>query len=190
MIKQPYRYLHLMIKIFFMYIITNIFIFANAQNIGSETGFKIPRFISLKSNEVNLRIGSSLNYPIILQYTKKNLPLEIIEEYGVWRKIKDIKNNQGWIHKNLIKGDRFAIINQPYKKNVKIFSKPRGKIIGEIGKFNVIEIKTCLILWCKITIDNKIGWINKHNLWGVYKKEKINVSFFQPLINYYWKINL
>ena len=29
---------------------------------------------------------------------------------------------------------------------------------------------------------------NKKNLWGVYKKEKINVPFYQQLINFYWSI--
>ena len=160
-----------------------------AQNIGSDTGYKLPRFVSLKSNEVNLRIGSSTNYPIILQYTMKTLPVEIIEEYYVWRKINDIEGNKGWIHKTLLTGDRFAIINQPYKSYINIYSKPKGKIIGEIGKYNIVKIRLCLDQWCKINYKKNNGWINKKLLWGVYKNEKINVPFYQAIINQLWKIN-
>ena len=83
---------------------------------GEVTGYKLPRYVSLKSNESNLRIGPSKNYPIILKFTSQNYPVEIIDEYNNWRKIIDIDNNEGWLHKNLLKGKRFAII-KPYDVN-------------------------------------------------------------------------
>ena len=75
---------------------------------GSVTGLEIPRFVSLKSDDVNLRVGPSTNYPIRLKYIFQNLPIEIIDEYDVWRKTRDYEGNVGWIHKGLIKGNRFG----------------------------------------------------------------------------------
>ena len=69
---------------------------------GTVTGLEIPRFVSLKSNEANLRVGPSTNYPIKLMYITKNLPVEIIDEFDAWRKIKDHNRNIGWLHKSLI----------------------------------------------------------------------------------------
>ena len=160
-----------------------------AQKVGVETGFKIPRYVSLKTDEANLRIGSSKNYPIILKYTSKNFPLKIIDEYDVWRKIIDLENNVGWIHESLLKGERYGIINQPYDKPIKIFKRPKGKIYGTIGKNNIVKIKKCLNNWCSIKYKNYSGWINKKNLWGVDDNEKIKVPFYQPLINKIWSIN-
>ena len=163
-----------MIKIFILYLISLFFLFTTlvkSQEYGSNTGFKLPRFVSLKSDETNLRIGSSINYPIILQYTIKNLPIKITEEYDSWRKIKDFEGNEGWIHKTILKGDRFGIINNLSGPYAKIYLNPEGKIIGEIGKKNK-------------------GWINKKNLWGVYENEEFNTTIFQPLIKIIWKINL
>ena len=139
---------------FLLFVNFNLF----AKNIGSDTGYKIPRFVSLKSNDVNLRIGSSTNYPIILKYTIKALPVEVIDEYQVWRKINDIEGNQGWIHKTLIQGDRYAIINQEYNSSVQIYSKPKGNKIGKIGKFNIVKINTCLLKWCQINYKQFKGW--------------------------------
>ena len=55
-------------KTFFLTLFFLIFfIEINAQNIGKVTGFPIPRFVSLKSDIANLRIGSSKDFPIKLQ---------------------------------------------------------------------------------------------------------------------------
>ena len=177
------------IKFFFIYFfyLSSLNLYAN--NIGSETGFKIPRFVSLKSNDVNLRKGPSINYPIVLKYTIKNLPIEIIDEHGQWRQIIDIEGNQGWLHKNLIKGGRFAIINPKYNAPLQIKNKPQGRIIGTIGKNNIVKIEKCFLDWCAVSYENKKGWVEKINLWGVYKHEKINIPFYQPLVNQLWKIN-
>ena len=159
-----------------------------AENIGKSTGFKIPRFVSLKSNNVNLRIGPSENYPIILNYNQKNLPVEIIKEHDLWRQIQDIEGNLGWILGSLLKGDRYGIIKSSSIEESKIFNFPKGVQIGTIGKNNIIKIKKCLTLWCLIQHQKIEGWVKKENIWGVYKTEIYNINFTQPLIEIYWNI--
>ena len=177
-----------MFKTFISYIFLCCFLFAHAEEYGSDTGWKLPRFVSLKSDEVNLRVGPSTKYPIVLKYIVKNLPIEIIEENNDWRKIKDMGGNEGWILESLLQGDRFGIINQPYNESAQIYSHPEGKEIGKIGKNNVVKINSCLAHWCKIKYEKYSGWINKKNLWGIYNNEKLNISLFQPIINQVWKI--
>ena len=63
----------------------------NFSNIGIETGFELPRYVSLKSNESNLRVGPSKNYPISIKYVISNFPIQIIDEYKDWRKIIDFE---------------------------------------------------------------------------------------------------
>ena len=164
--------------------------FAYAETLGKETGLKIPRFVSIKSDNSNLRVGPSKDYPIKLNYIVANTPVEIIDENKNWRKIKDYEENKGWIHKNLIKGKRFAIVNTPHQEGLQVFNKPKGKNIGKIGKRNILEVKTCLMNWCKIKYEKNTGWVNKLNLWGVHEKEIINIPFYQPIINLIWKINV
>lgn len=177
-----------MIKLITICILVYTSVSSQAEDFGSNTGYKLPRFLSIKSEEVNMRVGSSINYPIILQFIIKNMPIEITDEYDAWRKVKDIEGNEGWIHKSLLKGDRFAITNQPYETMAQIYRKPQGEVIGSIGKKNIVKINSCLTKWCKIEYGKYKGWMNKKNLWGVYKKEKINVPFYQQLINFYWSI--
>ena len=98
--------MRLILLIFFFIVSFNLY-----AKTGSETGLEIPRFVSLKSNEVNLRVGPSINYPISLKYVSQNLPIEIIDEFDVWRKTRDHDGNLGWLHKSLIKGDRYILID-------------------------------------------------------------------------------
>ena len=180
--------LKIIIKISFILLFIISFNSSLLAKTGSQTGLDIPRFVALKSSEVNLRVGPSINYPIKLKYIIKNLPVEIIEEYDVWRKIKDHENNQGWLHKSLIKGDRFILINLEKEKNKKVYNRPDGTIIGLIERNNIVKLKKCLVDWCYIVKNDLEGWISKKNIWGVYSKEIYKISFIQPVINQYWKI--
>ena len=179
-----------MVKIFIIWFILTYAPFISAEILGNETGLKIPRFVSLKSDNSNLRVGPGENYPIKINYIVANTPLEIIDEYQNWRKIKDYEENEGWIHKSLIKGKRFAIVNTLYQEGLQVLNKPMGNNIGKIGKKNVLEVKTCLISWCKIKYRENTGWVSKLNLWGVYENEIINIPFYLSIINLIWRINL
>ena len=178
-----------MLKIFIICLIIIKTSSVYAEILGIETGLIIPRFVSLKSNNSNLRVGPGENYPIKLKYIVANTPVEIIDEYNDWRKINDHKGNLGWLHKSLIKGNRYAIIQPVYNSSAQIYNKPMGRLIGKIGKNNIVKINTCLLKWCLVSHSNNRGWITKNNLWGVYKKEKINIPFYQLIKNQIWKIN-
>ena len=122
-------------------------------------------FLSLKKDEVNLRQGPSLQYPIILTYKKKYLPVIILDKSENWRRIQDLENNTGWIHIKLLTKKKSAINmknNSIIYKKPTIFSKPIAKL--ETGR--LILIKKCKIKWCKITSGKYNGWINKNYLWG------------------------
>ena len=122
-------------------------------------------FLSLKNNEVNLRQGPSLKYPIKLTYNKKYLPVIILDKSETWRKIKDFENNTGWIHISQLSKKKSAINikkNSILFKKSTIYSKPIAQL--EIGR--LVLIKKCKREWCKISSGNYVGWIFKNTLWG------------------------
>ena len=155
--------------------------------VGKETGLEIPRYVSLKSNDANIRVGPSTNYPIIIKYIQKSYPLKILEEYDDWRKIEDFNKNNGWIHKSLISGNRTGIILSNNDDKIKVYNTIEGKMIGNIGAGNIISINKCKIDWCSISINEYKGWIFKNNIWGVEDTEIIDVNFFQIVIDLNWK---
>ena len=126
------------------------------------------QFLSLKNNEVNLRVGPSFEHPIKLVYKKKYLPVIILNKSETWRKIKDFENNSGWTQISQLSKKKTAMNIKDnsilYKKST-IYSEPFARL--EIGR--LVIIKKCKIKWCKITSGNFNGWINKSSLWGNVK---------------------
>jgi SH3-like domain-containing protein len=182
---------NIQMKCFTIILVIFFFTSSYAENIGVETGFELPRYVSLKSNDSNLRVGPSKNYPISIKYVIDNFPIQIIDEYKNWRKIIDFENNTGWIHKSLIKGDRNGIINSPNKKNVAVFNTFNGKKIGEVTHGSIINLSKCKLNWCLIVNKNNSGWIEKRYIWGVKKNEVFNINFIEIFSNYFYKsINL
>tara|TARA_B100001123_G_C14490307_1_gene702049 strand:+ start:62 stop:535 length:474 start_codon:yes stop_codon:yes gene_type:complete len=122
-------------------------------------------FLSLKKNEVNLRQGPSLEYPIKLVYKKKYLPVIILDKSGPWKKIRDFENNTGWIHTALLSKKKSAINTKNHSilyKKPTIYSKPIVKL--EAGRLTLVE--KCKLKWCKISSGDYQGWILKDYLWG------------------------
>ena len=125
-------------------------------------------FLSLKNNEVNVRVGPSKKYPIKYIYKKKYLPLEILDKSETWRKIKDFEKNSGWIHISQLSKKKSAINiknNSILYKKPTIYSEPIAKL--EIGR--LVLIKKCKDKWCKITSGDYSGWISEIFLWGKFK---------------------
>ena len=145
------------------YLFFLLIFFANLS-FASEDQF----FLSLKKNEVNLRQGPSLEYPIKLIYKKKYLPVIILDKSGPFRKIKDFENNTGWIHIALLSKKRSAI---NIKNNSILFKKPTiySKPIARLESGRLLLVSKCDLKWCKITSGDFKGWIDKNYLCGNVK---------------------
>ena len=167
----------------------SIIIFNQASNadIGKETGLEIPRYVSLKSDDANIRVGPSKNYPIVIKYIKKNYPLKVLEEYKEWRKVEDFQKNIGWIHKSLISGTRTGIVLSNDNKTIKLLNTLNGNVLGEIGRGNIVFLEKCKIDWCLVSSGNYKGWIDKKYIWGVKEKKITNISFLQIFEDLYWQ---
>ena len=72
-----------------------------ASERGSVTNLPIPRFVSLKAAEGNVRRGPSLSHRIDWIYKQRNMPLEVTAEFGHWRRVRDREGAGGWVHYSL-----------------------------------------------------------------------------------------
>ena len=159
---------------------------SNALELGEVTGLKVPRYVSIKSNDANIRVGPSINYPIKLKYINENYPLKVVAEHEDWRKVEDVKKNFGWIHKSLISGKRTGIVIKTDNNLINVYNTVDGYRVGQIGVGNIINIKKCKINWCYITKNKQKGWVVKDNIWGIEEDEILNINFYQRFIDYYW----
>jgi len=136
----------------------------------NQTNLPIPRFVSLRSDEVNMRTGPGLRYPIRWVFRKEGLPVEVIREFEHWREIRDMDGETGWVHKSLLSGQRYAIVKdemQVLYKKPNTESKPVLKLEAGV----VSRILECENNWCQLEIASYTGWIKQNVIWGVYPKE-------------------
>ncbi|MBI1300422.1 MAG: SH3 domain-containing protein [Alphaproteobacteria bacterium] len=152
-----------------------------AENDAYRTsGYPVPRFVSISSDEVNVRTGPGSQYPIKWIITKKSLPVEVILEFDNWRKIKNFEGQEGWVFHTLLSGKRTGII----ANDQEIFAlknpegdpaKPLAKSVSMRLQPNaLVKIDKCRDSWCKIDVQGYTGWITRKYLWGVYETEKID----------------
>ena len=124
-------------------------------------------FLSLKKNKVNVRYGPSFEFPIKYIYKKINLPIKQIDKKENWRRIIDLKNNSGWIHRSQLKPINSII---PLKDKI-LFKKPTlfSKPIAQIKKGRILVIRKCENTWCKVKSGRFSGWVQNDNIWGSVK---------------------
>ena len=142
------------------------------------SGLPLPRFVSLKSGRVNSRIGPGTNYSVDWMYTKAGLPMEIVQEYDTWRKVRDAEGSEGWINQSLLSGKRTAIV-APWQRGkggqIKLMDDPQkdADVVALVEPGVIGTIRSCNGDWCEMTLGGHTGWISQSLVWGAYPGEKI-----------------
>jgi SH3-like domain-containing protein len=151
---------------------------AVAQSVKSgSSGLAVPRFVSLKAGRVNVRVGPGEDYKIAWIYTKPGLPIEVVQEYDTWRRIRDSDGTVGWVFKSLLSGKRTVVVS-PWKSgdarpiyqtasadsSISAYLQPG--VTGDVGR--------CHTGWCRISGNGYKGWIPETQLWGVYPNEEVD----------------
>ncbi|SLN48958.1 Bacterial SH3 domain protein [Roseovarius litorisediminis] len=137
-----------------------------AQEKGPVTNLPLPRFVSMKANEGNVRRGPSMTHRIDWVFKRKDVPLEITAEHGHWRRVRDREGAGGWVHYSLLSGVRTVLVE---KDMLNLLSKPeQGAIpVARLELGVIARVEKCDIDWCRLSADGYKGWAVKANLWGV-----------------------
>ncbi|MBB4952955.1 SH3-like domain-containing protein [Agrobacterium vitis] len=142
------------------------------------SGLPLPRFVSLKSGRVNLRIGPSTDYATSWMYTRAGLPVEIIQEYDNWRRIRDSDGTEGWVNQTLLSGERTAVA-APWMKgkgdnifvNMRQEAQTGSGIVAKLQPGVLSKVLECTGTWCRIEVDGTKGWVTQTEIWGAYPGE-------------------
>lgn len=132
----------------------------------------LPRFVSLKSNEINERVGPGPNYPIEWMYVKAGLPVEVTAEFDNWRKIRDKDGTEGWVHQSMLSSKRHGII-QGAETLIYSAEDLNSRPLVRLEPGVLVEILKCRDNWCQIRVFEFKGWVQRCFLWGIYPKEVI-----------------
>jgi SH3-like domain-containing protein len=137
---------------------------------GRTTGLPLPRFVSLGVDEVNLRFGPGESYPIAWILTREGLPVEIVQEFDTWRKVRLHDGDLGWIHASLLSSRRTVLVadevralRQTPDQEARIVLRAEPGVIG--------RLLDCDGSWCRVEVEGRRGWLQRAELWGVLPDE-------------------
>lgn len=151
---------------------------ALAQSASNPSGLPLPRFVTTRSAPVNVRVGPGTRYDIAWVFVSAGQPVEIIQEFDVWRKIRDSEGAEGWIHQNLLSGSRAGLVTPPAGDgDTPLRDRPdeEGAVRAWLGPGFLVGIEGCEQGWCAASAagDGRTykGYIRQTALWGVYPEE-------------------
>ncbi|MBY0292041.1 MAG: hypothetical protein K2W92_01985 [Alphaproteobacteria bacterium] len=153
------------------YLYISLFFLTLSSAMGAEK-IPFPKFVSLRPDEVNARVGPGPNYPIEWVYLKTGLPVEVTAEFDTWRKIRDSENAESWVHQSMICSKRHAIV-QGGETILYGEMDTNGPPLVRLQQGVVVELLKCRDEWCQVRIYDFKGWIPRKYLWGLYPQENI-----------------
>ncbi len=143
---------------------------------GTVSGLPVPRFVSLKSDKVNVRGGPNRDQEVRWVYTRAGMPVEVTAEFENWRRIRDWEGAEGWVYHSLLSGKRTAVVVPnlkdelvPLYESADVESAVVAKLQGGVQG----SLQSCTGSWCEFRGKGFTGWIRQDRLWGAYPNEKI-----------------
>lgn len=143
---------------------------------GRVTGLPLPRYVSLKSRSVNMRVGPGTQYRIAWTYRRHGLPMQVVSEHGLWRKLADAEGTTGWVLHSLIAGRRTAVVApwsvdaaSPDRSPLVLARTEPGseRVAARLQAGLVVSIDRCERGWCAVRADGHKAWLPQRVMWGV-----------------------
>jgi SH3-like domain-containing protein len=137
---------------------------------GAVTNLPLPRYVSMKASEGNVRRGPSLTHRIDWVFKRRGMPLEITAEFGHWRRVRDQDGAGGWVHYALLSGARTVLVQEDM---LTLHAQPddTAQVTAALEYGVVARLGECSQTWCVVSVGGFSGWAPKDKLWGVMPDE-------------------
>jgi SH3-like domain-containing protein len=151
---------------------------APAQRKDTPSGLEVPRFVSLRSDRIFVRVGPGHDFKIVFTFQRAGLPVEIYQETELWRRVRDSEGATGWIFHTLLSGRRTALVTpweqkeaSPKGAEIRVRKEANAAVVAAVEPGVIANIHSCDGNWCEISVGSVSGFIEQKRLWGVYPNE-------------------
>jgi len=144
---------------------------------GPVSGLPLPRFASLRSDQVNMRVGPSTSFPIEWTFQRRDLPVQIIGEFQVWRRIRDADGAEGWVHQSTLAGRRTVLVRPPGTPETPLRRRPEdaAPAVARLRPGVIARVRECEAesSWCEVQVAGHRGYMKRSEAWGVGPEEEV-----------------
>ena len=138
---------------------------AESARVGAG-GLPLPRFVSLRSGEANLRTGPGTRYPIDWIYRRRGLPVQVFEEFDSWRRVRDRHGTAGWMHRAMLTGRRTVIVTGT-RALLHRRPDPASPGLAYLEAGVIATLDDCEGAWCRVDVQGFEGWLGQQEVWGL-----------------------
>jgi SH3-like domain-containing protein len=147
---------------------------ATAEARGPVTNLPLPRFVSMRAETANARRGPSLDQRVDWEFVQRGVPLEVVAEYGNWRKVRDHDGKGGWVHHTLLSGARTVLVLGSEAVALRAGPNPDSAVRAMAEPGVIGQLEACRDSWCEIGAGGVEGWVPQADIWGVGPGEMID----------------
>lgn len=149
------------------------FVYAGAvSSQQAKKGKLVQRFVSLRANDVNVRAGPGVRYPVKWKFVQRHTPVEVIAEYDTWRKIRDWEGSEGWVHRAMISSQRSLLLNGD-GQTMRRRPTDGSPAVARLANNMIVLAERCDLEWCLVSARGYEGYIRRKGVWGLYPEEKL-----------------
>ncbi|MFT6773711.1 MAG: SH3-like domain-containing protein [Paracoccaceae bacterium] len=140
---------------------------AAEPTLGKVTDLPLPRYVSLKTDEANVRRGPATEHRVDWQFVRRGMPMRVVAEYGPWRRVQDMDDVVGWVHSALLSSTRTVVVTVSPDMLLHDAPDPDARATARIEQGVILRLLACAKDWCRLEKDGHRGWAPKADLWGV-----------------------
>jgi SH3-like domain-containing protein len=151
----------------------------------NPSGLPLPRFVVIRAKDATVRVGPGYQYDVAWKYLAPGVPVEVVQEFDVWRKIRDVDGTEGWVHQTAISGGRagYVLSSVSGEIGLRAGASDEAGVVAWVGPSFPVKIQSCDGAWCDVSAtdnppDGRLatytGYLPQTDLWGVYQGENFN----------------
>lgn len=138
---------------------------AEGVRLDTPSGYPVPRFVSLKDEETNCRIGPSFSHPVRIVFKRAGAPVLIVaESVDHWRKVRDRDGDECWVHQTTLRAQTHVLI----ARDLEVRRRPSADapVSARLGAGVMARLVKRKGDWLLVSAENAKGWVASEEVWG------------------------
>lgn len=132
----------------------------------AQDAAKTPYWATVRSEEVNMRVGPGEDYAIVWVYKRPLLPLKVLRMKEGWRYVEDPGGAKGWVLGSLLARKRGGYVQGTTPADMREGAGAGSKLLWRLAPGVIGELGDCKSGWCSFSVGPRKGFVAQDRIWG------------------------